>query len=261
MYGSEPLGVLLSIPIQSERMLLTYLHSVSLWALFLTGLLLVYECSMWYVQGGTWIGTAALALVGGSCLCLVLFGQRNHSEGVVAATIISAFWTVGAAIAFAKEQAMVPAWTLVASAIAQVTSSVAGAAISKRKRSNGSGFTDDEDFLNSPAASQTGRRNYGALSSFVDPLSAGSRIGPSASQGSLASMHSSASHQQAAAVHSPTTSPLGRTPSPFGSHNSPHRLAPASLASLSAAAATPKETPEDIKQSYKALWEKYDLDT
>lgn len=235
--------------------MLKYVHGFALLCLFLTGLMLVYEASMWYLEGGSWLGTCALGLVGGSCLCLALFGQKNRSEGVIAATIVSAFWTMGAAVAFGKEQAILPAWTLVFSAIAQVTSSIAGAALSTRS----SGLGEEDDFLNSPSASQAGApRNYGALSSFIDPLSVGSR-GPSGSHGSLASMQSSASLQPH--VHSPTVSPLGRTPSPFGSHSSPHRLGPTSLASLSAAAATPKDTPEDIKQSYKALWEKYDLDT
>lgn len=243
------------------------IHSVSLLLLFLTGIVLLYQGAMWsQTQNNTWIGTAALVLVGGSCICLALFGQKKRTEGVVAATIVSAFWTVAAAVAFEKEEFPTQAWTLLAAAIIQVFSSILGSAFISA--------SEDEGFpsygVYAPIPHSQATRNYGALSSFIDPLSTISRPRPASgsqtSLGSNASATISAAH--ATQQHSPLASPhiLGRTPSPFGSASSittsPHKFMPTnSLATLSAAAATPKETPEDIKQSYKALWEKYDLDS
>jgi hypothetical protein len=234
------------------RRALRVAHGAMLLVLFIVGIVLIYESSVWYLVQGNWLGTAALALVGGSSLCLALFGQKNRFEGVVAATIVSAFWTVGAAVAFAKVGASQEAWTLLVSSVAQVAATILGAA------SVGADQLDD-DFLSSrPAMHSHGgatiARNYGALSTFIDPLSSAAAVRPGPS-GSQASNISQASQSPAASPHL-----IARTPSPFATHASPHRMAPASLASLSAAA-TPRETPEDIKQSYKALWEKYDLDT
>jgi hypothetical protein len=124
-----------------------------------------------------------------------------------------------------------------------MSSAIIGAALAKKE-------SDDlDDIIDTPSGrAGSNTRSYGALSNFIDPLSTAGGVGrsPAPSQISQGS--------------SPTTSPLrvpSRTPSPFGSH----KLAPNTVSSMSAAAMTPNETPDTVRERYNDLVNKYGLDT
>lgn len=200
---------------------LVFFHVASLVSLFTLGIILLFFAASWFVFSGNWMGTAALLIVAASNIGLALFGRKN--VGVVAATVISAFWTVSASVAFAKEACTYEAWALILSSLFQVTS----AAFSYIVAPTSSPLLDPEGYLPPQYFSQHNSSHptsYGALSHFVDPLSV--VVPPPAQQqngGRTASVSSSVESS------SPT---VKRVPSPFGNHkfhNQPHLVSAAIL--------------------------------
>ena len=230
------------------------LHGVFLILLFAAGLVLLYVSADWYVQNQPGNGTAALGVVSCCCLSLALLGQRQRAEGIIAATVVSAFWSVGTSVAFARGGYSFEASLLLVSSLIQVTCALLGGALSADKQT-------EHNLINPPMISggQGGvARNYGALSSFVDPLYIPTGTRPK-SESQASSQGASPAQSPFVAQRTPHTSPqlVPRSASPFGTpspfgNSSPHKPP---LTSLSAAAQDPKE----VGEAYRALWDKHDL--
>lgn len=183
--------------------------------LFGLGIVLLLLGAMWFVQSGNWMGTAALLIVASTNIGLAMFGKQNVS--LVAATVISAFWTVSAAVAFSKESFEVEAWVLLLSSVFQVLGTVFGLLVLPAS----SPLLDPEDTLPPQYFSQPQQHltSYGALSHFVDPLSSVPTGGNSLRTSSISSSISGG--------NSPNLSSMKRVPSPFGNHKFPSQVSAA----------------------------------
>lgn len=215
-------------------------HGASLLALFCTGLGLLYLCSEWYVQDSPHSGTAVLGVAGCCSMLLSLLGHGSRREGAMAASIVSAFWTVAAGVAFAMEAHVLEAKVLLLSSLVQVVSALLGGGMSTSKACE----SEHIKIMSSPHQPST--RNYGALSSFVDPLYM--PVSTRAASGSQTSQ-SSPSANRVVAEGTPSSSPQ-QAPSPFGANPSTQ------IANLSAAAA---QSSKQVGETYRLLWDKHDL--
>lgn len=228
---------------------LDVVHGASLTLQFGLGLALLGE-------GATWVGSAPppltwwsgpLALTGSVSCCLCLFHGVVKRDAVIAASVVSALWTLGAALAIAR---VAPgpreALTLLGSGAAQLLSAVLLAALPSE---TWSAAEESVAMLHQRRRA----REYGALSSFVDPIAQVSAAAQPAAAGAAKT-----SPQLSAVRDSPP-----RTPSPFGSVHSrsvgtsPHRSAGGGVGGNQ----TPLETPDVIRASYKELLAKYELDS
>ncbi|KAH9259614.1 hypothetical protein BASA81_002036 [Batrachochytrium salamandrivorans] len=199
--------------------------------LFGLGIVLLLLGAMWFAQSGNWMGTAALLIVASTNIGLAMFGKRNVS--LVAATVISAFWTVSAAVAFSKESFELEAWVLLLSSVFQVSGTVFGLLVLPTS----SPLLDPEGFLPPQYFSQPQQppTSYGALSHFVDPLSSVPHTSATGNGHRTSSISSSIS-----GGNSPNLSSMKRVPSPFGSHKFPSTL-PSSQQQVSAATLPPQD--------------------
>jgi hypothetical protein len=201
---------------------LSALHKFSAAVLVCLGLALIYLGAEWVASrsdGGNWAYGLCLLLVGAQACLLASLGADE-----VAAVAVAVLWTVGAALLFLHVlDAPLQAYLLAGTALAQSIACLLAQALPRRPARASSVVFE-------PPATTS---QYGALSSFVDPLSASSRLSPKTS---------------------PQLEPV-RTPSPFGARASPMRPLPVS------AALSTRETPSEVRASYRALLSKYDLDT
>ena len=231
-------------------------HGVALVFQFGVGLALLWEGADWVSEASTlpWAWSGLLALTGATtCTLSVLHGQVAR-EAVVAATVVSSLWTLAATLVFLRflgtEREGV---TLGVSAVAQIVGvvflsmiSLPDDALSAAAREAG---TAEENAVLFERRQRV--REYGALSSFVDPVSVSPQLHASAAPGGGGG--DGASVRSSPGLSAVRDTPP-RTPSPFGlaSGTSPHR---------SSAAAMPTETPEVIRASYRELLKRYELDS
>jgi len=129
------------------------------------------------------------------------------------------------------------AYVLSATAVAQALVTLVAYSLPGARRRR-AGTSDPSVVFEPPSPAASSR--YGALSSFVDPLSTSARMSPSTS---------------------PQLQPA-RTPSPFGTRSSPIRpgvSASAARMPLPSSSAVSSQTPADVRAHYTSLVDKYGL--
>ena len=222
-------------------------------------LALIFQGMQWYFYNSNSIMSleaSFLLLSGIISLCLAIFAR--NTESTVAASIISLAWMSTAGVIFYKGlNAPTEAATLFATSVAQFILLVfSQLTIRGRIRAQHNEYVEGTHISQRNIDFYLSRNNanqpqYGALSSFVDPINLNNnKIASSPPQKG-------------------TTSPAPRTPSPsllssnnnspFGGNASSNTSSPVKVQTTMSAAAM--ETPDVVRASYKALLSKYELDS
>jgi hypothetical protein len=266
-----------------------FFHTIIILCQFATGASLVFEGAQWFVSAAgddsqLILPALVLTLCGAIACALCIFhtGQIKQ-DAVIAGTIISSLWTLLAGISFLYGfDANLEGITLLVNSMTQLIGIVLLSQLPSvrngRYGSRNDWSAEESIAMNDRSSS---KHHYGALSNYVDrpepttaPMSAAATlvVSGTTTAANLLTPSSPKTSPQLSASSPP------RTPSPFGPNtfsntsrvvsSSPQRSA-AAITSTSASGSapplpppvTPHDTPETMRGHYKALLEKYALDS